>query len=110
MTNSFYDKSKESGKEVVIPEKKELRDPSVIPVLFHEKKQEILYLLREKELNTMDLKEKTQLNPGTIKRHLDDLIAKDLAFLSRKVKNEYGIVLKYYRATAKSFILNIKWP
>ena len=110
MTNSLYNKSKEPEEEIVIPEKKELSDPSIIPILFHEKKQEILYLLREKEMNIMELKQKTKLNPGTIKRHLDDLIAKGLVFPSRKVKNKYGIVLKYYRATAKSFIFNIKWP
>lgn len=106
----FYKKPKELENEVEIPEVKRLTDPTVIPVLFHEKKQMILELLREKEMNIMELKHKTNLNPGTIKRHIDDLVSKELACISQQVKNKYGIVLKYYRATARSFIIHIEWP
>jgi len=105
-----YKKPPESTNEVTIPESKTINDPTVIPVLFHEKKQMILNLLLENELNIMELKHQTNMNPGTIKRHLDDLVSKELAFISQKVKNKYGIVLKYYRATAKSFIIHIEWP
>ena len=105
-----YHKTQESDEEVCIPEKKTINDPTVIPVLFHEKKQMILNLLLENELNIMELKHQTNMNPGTIKRHLDDLVSKELAFISQKVKNKYGIVLKYYRATAKSFVIHIEWP
>ena len=69
-----------------------------------------LALLLESELNIMELKKKTKLNPGTIKRILDSLVSKDLAYLSRKVQNEYGFFLKYYRATAKSFVVHLEWP
>ncbi|MFX0015998.1 MAG: ArsR family transcriptional regulator [Promethearchaeota archaeon] len=105
----FHDNS-ESDASSDIPESKIISDPSTVPVLFHEKKQMILNLLLEKELNIMELKQETNLNPGTIKRYLDDLVSNDLAFLSRKVQNEYGFFLKYYRATAKSFIIHIEWP
>ena len=106
----FYDKQEDSDENTSIPKNKIISDPSVVPVLFHKKKQKILNLLLEKEYNIMELKQETNLNPGTIKRYLDDLVAKDLAFLSRKLQNEYGFFLKYYRATAQSFTINIDWP
>ena len=106
----FYEKPEDSVDYPDIPETKVISDPSVVSVLFHEKKQAILNLLLKKELNIMELKKETKLNPGTIKRYLDDLVSKDLAILTRKVQNEYGFFLKYYRATAKSFIIHIEWP
>lgn len=106
----FYEKPEDSDDYPDIPKTKVISDPSVVPVLFHKKKQVILNLLLEKELNIMELKQETNLNPGTIKRYLDDLVSKDLAFLIRKVQNEYGFFLKYYRATAKSFIIHLEWP
>lgn len=106
----FYEKSEDSEDSSDIPKTKVINDPSVVPVLFHKQKQLILKLLISKELNIMELKQETNLNPGTIKRYLDDLISKKLIFLARKVQNEYGFFLKYYRATAKSFIIHIEWP
>ncbi|MFX0171845.1 MAG: ArsR family transcriptional regulator [Candidatus Hodarchaeota archaeon] len=106
----YYEKPKDSEDSMDIPETKVISDPSAVPILFHKKKQIILNLLLEKELTIMDLKEETNLNPGTIKRYLDDLVSKNLAFLTRKVQNEYGFFLKYYRATAKSFIVHLEWP
>jgi hypothetical protein len=106
----FYEKPEDSENDSDIPIKKEINDPSVVPILFHKKKQMILNLLLKKEFNIMELKKKTNLNPGTIKRYLDDLVSKDLVQLTRKVQNEYGFFLKYYRATAKSFVIHIEWP
>ncbi len=106
----FYDKPDESDDQSEIPKTKVISDPSVVPVLFHKKNQIILNLLLEKEFNIMELKQETNLNPGTIKRYLDDLVSKGLAFLSRTVQNEYGFFLKYYRATAQSFVIHIEWP
>ncbi|MFX0066180.1 MAG: winged helix-turn-helix domain-containing protein [Candidatus Hermodarchaeota archaeon] len=93
-----------------IPEEKKITDHSAVSVLFHEKKQEILKLLIEKDMNINELKNAIKLNPGTIKRHIDDLIEKELIFLSQIVKNEYGFTLKYYRATAKHFTVILDWP
>ncbi|MFW9905654.1 MAG: hypothetical protein ACFFFH_15075 [Candidatus Thorarchaeota archaeon] len=106
----FYEKSEDSENPPDIPKTKVISDPSVVPVLFHKQKQLVLNLLLEKEFNIMELKEETKLNPGTIKRYLDDLVSKKLVKLTRKVQNEYGFFLKYYRATAKSFIIHIEWP
>ncbi|MHA1990893.1 MAG: winged helix-turn-helix domain-containing protein [Candidatus Hodarchaeales archaeon] len=87
-----------------------ISDPSAVSVLFHDKKQEILKLLIKNDLNIREIENKTGLNPGTIKRHLDDLFEKKLVFQSQTIKNEYGFTLKYYRAVAKKFIVNLEWP
>ena len=54
----------------------------------------------------------TKLNPGTIRRHLDELIEKNLIFLVRTEKTNFGQIMKYYRASAKKFLvrINFDWP
>lgn len=93
----------------LLPEMK-ISDPDVVSVLFHEKKQDILRLLIHGEKNIMDLKKELKMNPGTIKRHLDDLRVKELVAEPRIVINKYGIKEKYYHATAKRFIVHLEWP
>jgi predicted ArsR family transcriptional regulator len=93
-----------------IPDEKKVTDSSAVPILFHEKKQIILKHLIEQDLNIMELKNLTKMNPGTIKRHLDDLVSKKLVFLSQTHKNAYGFNLKYYRATARYFSVHLAWP
>ena len=61
-------------------------------------------------MTIIDLKHVTGMNPGTIKRHLSDLQKFGLVFISREKLNEYSIVMKYYRATAKTFVFQISWP
>ncbi len=100
----------ESSENNSIMEEKTIINPNTVPILFHEKKQSILKLLIEKEMNIIDLKNVTKLNPGTIKRHINDLVTNDLAELSTEKVNKFGINMKYYRATAKKFLINIKWP
>ena len=93
----------------LLPEMK-ISDPEVVSVLFHEKKQAILRLLMLGEKNIMDLKKELKMNPGTIKRHLDDLLAKNLVAKPRIIINKYGIKEKYYHAMAKRFIIHVEWP
>lgn len=97
-------------KEEQILNEKEITDPNTVPILFHEKKQMILKLLIEKEMTIIDLKNSIKMNPGTIKRHLEDLMEKNLVNQSRIKINKFGITMKYYRATAKHFIIKIEWP
>ncbi|MHA2298508.1 MAG: hypothetical protein ACXAEU_06775 [Candidatus Hodarchaeales archaeon] len=92
-----------------IPEELLIADAEVVSIFFHEKKQELLEHLIQNDLTIMDLKRKTNINPGTIKRYLDDLMDKKLVFLSQTVKNQYGFTLKYYRAAAKRFHVKIEF-
>lgn len=85
-------------------------DPSAVPILFHEKKQMLLSLIIPEEKTIIDIKNITKMNPGTIKRHLDDLVKKKLAVQSRFFTNEFGIKMKYYRAVARKFLIQIEWP
>ncbi|MFX0066571.1 MAG: winged helix-turn-helix domain-containing protein [Candidatus Hermodarchaeota archaeon] len=87
-----------------------ITDPDAVPILFHPQKQKILKFLLEKEMTIIDLKKATNMNPGTIKRHLTDLVKKGLAKQARTEINKYSITMKYYRATAQQFIVMIKWP
>ncbi len=96
--------------QVQIKEEIDVTDPAVIPIIFHEKKSLILQLLIKKEMTIIDLKKTIKMNPGTIKRHINDLLKYNLVFVSRTEKNEFSIIMKYYRASAKRFNFEISWP
>ena len=105
------DKFKNSQKEPYkILEELEIVDPNVISLLMHTKKSAILELLLVKDKTIMILSKETGWNPGTIKRHLIDLIDGGLVVDSRIELNKHRIMLKFYRATAKSFTFQYKWP
>jgi len=87
-----------------------ISNPEVVPILFHEKKGSILKMLIDKEMTIIDIKNKTGMNPGTIKRHITDLLKHNLIFISREKINDYSILMKFYRARAKKFIIKITWP
>jgi len=106
--NDLIDKS--SQIDVPIDREKVITDANTLPVLFHEKKQTLLKILIDQEMNIIDLKNITGLNPGTIKRHLTDLLEKELIRIVRTEQNIYGVTMKFYRATAKQFVVNIRWP
>jgi DNA-binding transcriptional ArsR family regulator len=102
---------KETGKGDVskIKDVITVKDPSAVPIVFHEKKAAILKLLIEKEMTIIDLKHATGLNPGTIKRHLNDLLEHGIIQLSRTEISDHSIVMKFYRAVAKEIKFDIKW-
>lgn len=102
-------KKEKTTVESILPEKN-ITSPEAVPILFHEKKQEILKELVKKEMTIIDIKNKIDMNPGTIKRHLEDLVKVGLVIQTRTEKNIYGVNMKYYRATAREFIINLKWP
>ena len=95
---------------VQIDGEKEIADAKILPVLFHEKKQILLKILIDQEMNIIDLKNITGLNPGTIKRHLTDLLENELIRIVRTEINTFGVTMKFYRATARQFVVNIRWP
>jgi DNA-binding MarR family transcriptional regulator len=89
---------------------KQLTDHEAIFVLFHKQKQEILRLLIENEFTLYDLRKITKWNPGTIKRHLNDLMQYGFITQTRTEVNSFSMIMKYYRATAKKFEFHIVWP
>ena len=95
-----------------IPSEKLIEDFETISFFLHKQRSLILNLLIKDEYTIIDLKEKTKLNPGTIRRHLDELIEKELVFLVRTEKTNFGQKMKYYRATARKFLvrINFDWP
>jgi predicted ArsR family transcriptional regulator len=100
----------DTGVKSSIKEEQIISDPSAVPVIFHKQKGEILKILIEREMTIIDLKHKTKLNPGTIKRHITDLLEKELIFISREQISEFGVVMKFYRAVAKKFTFKLEWP
>ena len=88
----------------------EIVDPNVISLFMHDKKRAILELLLVRDKTIMILSKETGWNPGTIKRHLMDLIEGGLVVNSRIELNKHRIMLKYYRAAAKQFTFQYKWP
>ena len=97
--------------ENTIKEEIQIQDPSVVSILFHDKKQEILRLLILEELTIIEISKKLgDLNPVTVKRHLTDLENAHLIYLSREERNEFGINMKIYRAVAKKYHVNLSFP
>ncbi len=93
-----------------IKEEMIIEDPSTVSLLDHKKKQELLLLLIEKELNILQLSKATDINPGTIKRHIDQLSTANLVKISRIEQNNWGVKMKFYRARAKQFTVKYSWP
>ncbi len=88
----------------------QINNPDQILQLMHPKKQLILRHLFSEALTIQNIKELTQLNPGTIKRLLDQLIASDLVYVQFSKRNEYNILMKFYRAKAKKFHITMVLP
>lgn len=97
---------------VEIASSKIIDDFEAIPYLRHDKKSEVLKLLIKSELNIISISNILKMNPGTVRRHLDDLLRVELVELVKTEKNEYGQKEKYYRSTAKRFNIRIEfdWP
>lgn len=93
-----------------IKEEFTLEDPDAIAIFKSEGKQDILRILIDQEMNIHDLKNKLKLNPGTVKRHIDQLIEFKLIVQTREDENSWGVRMKYYRSVAKKFIIHFEWP
>jgi len=87
-----------------------ITDPALVLLLLHETKRIIINLLCRSALNIQQLKEATNINPGTIKRHLTDLENAGLVMVAEERLNEYNIKMKFYRATAMEFKIEITLP
>ena len=78
--------------------------------LYHPIKSRIMEILVKKEASVYDITKETSLNPGTVKRHMEDLLKNDLIVLSREILNPYNMIVKLYRSAAKSFEIRLRWP
>lgn len=87
-----------------------ITDPATIRALFQKDKLQILNILLREAKNIQQLKEATKINPGTIKRNLDDLIGLNLVKEAGIKKSSYNITMKYYIATAEEFEFQFKLP
>ena len=82
-------------------------DSELALTILHGKKKMILSLLLKKAMTIQEIKRDTGLNPGTIKRHLIDLMSNRLIFVEREELSDYNIRMKYYRAKAKEIRIDI---
>lgn len=87
-----------------------ISDPEVLSLFKSEGKQSILKMLIQREMNIYDLTTLLKLNPGTVKRHLDQLLEYKLIEQTKEEENSWGVRMKFYRSVAKSFIVYFKWP
>lgn len=87
-----------------------ITNPTYVPIIYHEEKQQILTILLTQEKTLRELSDLLHVNPGTIKRHIDDLKNANLIFQSKEEKNEYGINQKFYKSTAKKFRIRLEFP
>ncbi len=92
-----------------------IRDPEISRLLLQKDKNRILTLLiKNKEMTIQQLSnallDGKPWNPGTIKRHLDDLIRKKFVFKSGQKRSVYNVKMKFYSAAAKEFVIDIHIP
>ena len=88
----------------------EITDLSIMKLFDHPRINEILSFVRTNDHTIMDLSEKMDLNPGSVKRYLDKLLKAELVQPSKIEMNKYHIKLKYYRITANFFEFKWQWP
>ena len=87
-----------------------LKDPQAIPIIFHKERGLILHQLMQREMTLRELAETLKINPGTVKRHLNDLLLIGVIVPLPERKNDYGITLKYYRAKALRILFQFEFP
>lgn len=83
-------------------------DNDLALTVLHEKKKMILSELIHEAMTIQNLSIKTGMNPGTIKRHLMDLMNRNLIFVEKEARTDYNIKMKFYRARAKRIRIEIE--
>lgn len=99
-----------NSNSIPIKEKIIVSDPKLIRIILHEQKMLILNAILREMKNIQELKEITGLNPGTIKRNLDELMEFKLVQIMSIKKSEYNITMKYYQAVAAQFEIHFTIP
>jgi predicted transcriptional regulator len=103
MTNDNRTSNEIVVQDNTLPEVMVISDPNLICILLHEQKRQILSAIFSEMKNIQEIKAKTGINPGTIKRHLDELMVHHLVVIRDTKKSDYNITMKYYQAAAKRF-------
>jgi predicted transcriptional regulator len=85
-------------------------DPEKVLIVLHETNRQLLEHLTQAAMTIQDLRNETNINPGTIKRQLDILENAKLVFIESIKENDYHIKMKYYRAIAKQFLIHFQIP
>jgi DNA-binding IclR family transcriptional regulator len=85
-------------------------DPKIIRIILHEQKLQILNIVLKEMKNIQELKDLTGINPGTIKRNLDELMEVGLVEVAETKMSNYNIKMKYYRAVGTQFELKFQLP
>ena len=96
--------------KVIIRESLTVSDPKEILIILHEQRMQILNELLHSMKNIQELSESTHLNPGTVKRNLEELMVHGYVFIADIRYNEYKMKMKYYQATAKEITIKYKLP
>lgn len=92
----------------IIQESLTVTDSELALTILHGKKKMILSLLLNKSMTIQDIKKETGLNPGTVKRHLLDLMDNNLIIMDKvELSEKYNIRMKYYRAKSKKIRIDI---
>lgn len=88
----------------------EINNPEVIKCFIHKKQSKILEILIIDAKTIMEISTELDWNPGTVKRHLENLMEYNLVQFSHSIKNKFNITMKFYRTTAKRFHFDWSWP
>lgn len=86
----------------------ELTDPGIILIVLHDKRMKLLKMILEQPMTIQDLRKATKINPGTVKRHIEELMEYGLVFIEKVEFNDYNVKMNFYRAIAKNFRINIE--
>lgn len=96
--------------EVMIKESLIITDPKEILIVLHDQRKQILNELLHTMKNIQELSEATHLNPGTVKRNLEELMSHGYVFIADVRQNDYKMTMKYYQATAKQIVIKCSLP
>ena len=85
-------------------------DPEEIHLIFHDQKLLILKAITSQKMNIQEIANTTRLNPGTVKRNLDDLIKAGFVAMVEIRENDYKMKMKYYQTTAEKITIRYQIP
>ena len=102
----LYEKNSDRIQESII-----INDSVKARALLHDDKRTIITsLINNKARTIQNLNADTGINPGTIKRHIDDLISKKLVIMLFEDRSLYNVKMKFYSAIANEFKIDIEIP